>query len=230
MITLLVVEDDAAIREMLGHFLRSENYNVLQAENGLAALGLLSSSKIDLILLDWMLPDLSGPQLIKRMHRDQDIKSIPIIMLTALAEEENKIKGLETGADDYMTKPVSLQELKARIRALLRRTQGMDESGFIKSGVLAMDPANHELWVDGKQVSISPTEFRLLHYFMSRPGRLQTRAQLLDHVWGQSVYISERTVDVHVLRLRKFLKSHGADQMIKTVRGAGYKFMEALDE
>lgn len=227
MLTLLLVEDDDAIREMLNLFLTGKNYAVKQAADGEQALDALATSSPDLILLDWMLPDLSGPQLIRKIRNDSVLREIPILMLTAKAEEENKIQGLETGADDYMTKPVSLKELHARIRALVRRAQNLDNNNVITYGPLSLDPENNLFKVDGTVVKIGQTEFRLISYFMQKADRLHSRSQLLDQVWGQATGIEERTVDVHILRLRKLLKPFGVDSMIQTVRGAGYRLVRA---
>lgn len=227
MLTLLLVEDDDAIREMLNLFLTGKNYAVKQAADGEQALDALATSSPDLILLDWMLPDLSGPQLIRKIRNDSVLREIPILMLTAKAEEENKIQGLETGADDYMTKPVSLKELHARIRALVRRAQNLDNNNVITYGPLSLDPENNLFKVDGTVVKIGQTEFRLISYFMQKSDRLHSRSQLLDQVWGQATGIEERTVDVHILRLRKLLKPFGVDSMIQTVRGAGYRLVRA---
>ncbi len=224
MITVLLVEDDKAIREMLCFFLTGKNYQVRQAEGGEQALDSLATSTPDLILLDWMLPDISGPLLLKKIRRDAVLKDIPVIMLTARAEEDNKIQGLEAGADDYMTKPVSLKELHARIRALIRRSQSLDSDDVITQGLLSLAPANHLFKINGKLVKIGQTEFRLMQYFMQKPERLHSRAQLLDQVWGQAAEVEERTVDVHILRLRKILKPFGLESVIQTVRGVGYRF------
>ncbi len=230
MITLLIVEDDPAIREMLHRFLAGKNYQVKDAEDGEQALEILGESNPDLIVLDWMLPDLSGPQIIKKIRRNPVQKDIPVLMLTARAEEIDKVEGLDAGADDYMTKPVSLKELHARIRALIRRSQGLNEEHLINKGIISLDPENHVLKIDDKLVKIGETEFRLLHYLMRRPNRLHTRSQLLDQVWGQGIFIEERTVDVHVLRLRKILKPFGIDEIVETVRGAGYRFIQLPDK
>ncbi len=230
MLNLLIVEDDPSIRKMLCQFLSTKNFNVKEAEDGKQALDVLGHSNPDLILMDWMLPDQSGPQLIKKIRKNPIQKEIPIIMLTARAEEMDKIEGLDAGADDYMTKPVSLQELYARIRALVRRSQGLNEEKILQKGDLALDIENNELKIQGEKVKIGPTEFRLLHYLMRRPGRLHSRSQLLDQVWGQGIFIEERTVDVHILRLRKLLKPYHVDKMVITVRGAGYRFIEKLHE
>ncbi len=229
MLTLLVVEDDHAIRKMLHQFLASKNYRVEDAKDGEQALEKLGDFNPDLIIMDWMLPGQSGPELIKKIRKNPVQKGIPILMLTARAEEADKIHGLDSGADDYMTKPVSLQELHARIRALIRRSQGLDEEKILKKGDISLDPKNHEIKIKNNKVKIGQTEFRLLHYLMRTPDRLHTRSQLLDQVWGQNSYIYERTVDVHILRLRKLLKPYAVDTMVQTVRGAGYRFTENID-
>lgn len=230
MLTILLVEDDHAIREMLHRFLKTKNFIVKEAENGKQAFEQLGKNNPDLILLDWMLPDLSGPDIIKKIRKNPIQKDIPILMLTARAEEMDKVEGLDAGADDYMTKPVSLQELQARIRALIRRSQSLNEDQQINRGQLSLDPENQVLKIQGKIIKIGQTEFRLLHYLMRRPDRLHSRAQLLDQVWGQGIFIEERTVDVHILRLRKLLKPYGVESMVQTIRGAGYRFTEKHDE
>ena len=224
MFNLLIVEDDADIREMLEMFLRSKNYTVETAENGKACLSKLQSTSPDLMLLDWMLPDVSGVDLIPKIRKYPVHKELPILMLTARAEEADKIKGLNVGADDYMTKPVSLQELDARINALIRRSQGLNQQNLLTHAGIKLDPENSEVEINGEQVKIGGMEYRLLHFFMKNPDRLYTRAQLLDSVWGQTVYVEERTVDVHIMRLRKILKKHDVDAMLKTIRGMGYRF------
>jgi len=229
MFEVLLVEDDPAIREMLQSFLLSKNYKVKVAESGGVSFDMLADRNPDLILLDWMLPDISGPEIIKRIRNNKIQKDIPILMLTARAEEMDKIKGLDSGADDYMTKPVSLKELDARIKALIRRSQGLSVDTTITRGAIVIDLENNSLLIDNKIVNMGQTEFRLLHYFMRKPERIHSRSQLLDQVWGQSTFIDERTVDVHILRLRKILKPLGLDKMLKTVRGAGYRFTEKLD-
>ncbi len=229
MFKVLLVEDDDAIRVMLKRFLKSRNYKVRSAGDAKTAFKLLAKKNPDLILLDWMLPDISGPEIIRRLRKDSVQKEIPILMLTARAEEMDKVKGLDVGADDYMTKPVSLKELDARIRALIRRSQGLSVDKSITRGVIRIDLDNNSLMIKGEAVKIGQTEFRLLHYFMRKAGKLHSRSQLLDQVWGQNTFIDERTVDVHILRLRKILKPYGIDAMLKTVRGAGYRFTEKLD-
>lgn len=228
MLSILIVEDDVAIQEMLGHFLSNRNFTVLTANDGKQALDLLLDNNPDIILIDWMLPDLSGLQVIKSIRRNPIQKDIPIMMLTAKAEETDKIEGLDSGADDYMTKPLSLRELHARIRALIRRSQGLNEDKRLEMNDIVLDPENNQLSIQGESVKIAQTEFRLLHYLMRKPERLHTRASLLDHVWSQGAFIEERTVDVHVLRLRKVLKPYGVHTMLQTVRGMGYRF--TIDE
>ncbi len=224
MLTLLLIEDDTAIRDMLRLFLTSRDYRLQEAASGKQALTLLADENPDLILLDWMLPDTHGPALLQKLRDNPVHKDIPVIMLTARAEEEDKIKGLDIGADDYITKPFSLQELDARIRALIRRAHGLDRHARLTQGPLELDPDQASLRIHGEPVKIGPTEFRLLHYLMRKPGRLHSRSQLLDQVWGQGTFIEERTVDVHILRLRKLLKAHGIEHAVETVRGAGYRF------
>ena len=229
MFEVLLVEDDPAIREMLQTFLLSKNYKVKVAESGGVSFEILADKNPDLIVLDWMLPDISGPKIIRQIRNNKIQKDIPILMLTARAEEVDKIKGLDVGADDYMTKPVSLKELDARIKALIRRSQGLSVDTTITRGPMVIDLENNTLRINNENVSIGQTEFRLLHYFMRKPKRIHSRSQLLDQVWGQSTFIDERTVDVHILRLRKILKPLGLDKMLKTVRGAGYRFTEKLN-
>jgi len=224
MFTILIIEDDKAIREMLTMFLSSSNYNVEAAEDGKQGLDVLHKTTPDLLLLDWMLPDVAGVDLIPQIRKLSVHKELPILMLTARSEEADKIKGLNMGADDYMTKPVSLQELDARIRALIRRAQGLNQQQLLTQGSITLNPENNDVEINGKTINIGGMEYRLLHFFMKNPDRLYTRAQLLDNVWGQTVYVEERTVDVHIMRLRKILKSYRADSMLKTIRGMGYRF------
>jgi len=229
MFYVLLIEDDPAIREMLHRFLLSKNYKIKIAESGEVAFDILADKNPDLVLLDWMLPDISGPDIIKKIRNNDVQQDIPILMLTARAEEADKIKGLDVGADDYMTKPVSLKELDARIKALIRRSQGLNVDTTITRGSIVIDLENNSLIVDNAPVEIGQTEFRLLYYFMRKPDRVHSRSQLLDQVWGQSTFIDERTVDVHILRLRKILKPLKLDKMLKTVRGVGYRFTENID-
>ena len=224
MFSILLVEDDPSIREMLHDFLVSRHFAVRSVENGEQALEQLYAQTPDLILLDWMLPDTNGPALIKVIRNNAALHDIPIILLTAKAEETDKVEGLNVGADDYMTKPVSLQELNARVHALIRRSQGLNENNSIQQGPIALNPDSHSVTIHDQVITIGQTEYRLLHFLMQNPGRLYSRTQLLDRVWGQNTFIEERTVDVHVLRLRKILKPLHADSMVQTVRGAGYIF------
>jgi len=224
MYTLLLVEDDHAIREMLKMFLMTKKYTVLEAENGATALQHLNQTNPDLLVLDWMLPDTDGLQLMQKIRETSVHKDLPILMLTARAEETDKIKGLDKGADDYMTKPVSLKELDARIRALIRRAQGLNQQKLLSLGNILLDPENKEVKIHGELIKISTMEYKLLYFFMKNPDRLYSRKQLLDSVWGQTAFIEKRTVDVHIMRLRKTLKEHQIDKMLETVRGMGYRF------
>lgn len=220
---ILVVEDERAIREMVVFTLKRAGFAVSEAEDASAARRALVDHSPDLVLLDWMLPDLSGLELARALRRDQATRELPIIMLTARAAEDDKVMGLESGADDYLTKPFSARELVARIQALLRRAAGADGEALAVGG-LRLDPASHRVSVEGAEVTLGPTEYRLLKFFMSQPERVFSRAQVLDRVWGGNVYIEERTVDVHIRRLRKALTPHGCDAYIQTVRGSGYRF------
>ncbi|MDE0284023.1 MAG: phosphate regulon transcriptional regulator PhoB, partial [Gammaproteobacteria bacterium] len=195
---ILVVEDEAPIREMLGYTLMKEGYIFREAADVEQARPLLASEKPDLVLLDWMLPGMNGADYARRIRNNPDTRDIPIIMLTARGEEADKIRGLDTGADDYVTKPFSTKELLARIRAVMRRTKNMDDGGIISVKGLSLDPETFRVTADEQTVDISPTEFRLLHFFITHPERVYSRDQLLDQVWGQNVYVEERTVDVHI--------------------------------
>ncbi|MDE0154796.1 MAG: phosphate regulon transcriptional regulator PhoB [Gammaproteobacteria bacterium] len=221
---ILVVEDEAPIREMLGYTLMKEGYIFREAADVEQARPLLASEKPDLVLLDWMLPGMSGADYARRIRNNPDTRDIPIIMLTARGEEADKIRGLDTGADDYVTKPFSTKELLARIRAVMRRTKNMDDGGIISVKGLSLDPETFRVTADEQTVDISPTEFRLLHFFITHPERVYSRDQLLDQVWGQNVYVEERTVDVHIRRLRKTLEPYNYAQLIQTVRSVGYRF------
>jgi len=225
MFTILVVEDDHAIREMLITYLVSKSYEVIGAVDGKQALEQLQKISVDLLLLDWMLPDVDGVDLIPQIREMSVHKELPILMLTAKAEEADKIKGLDIGADDYMIKPVSLKELDARIRALIRRSQGLNKQQLLSRGDITFDLENKAVQIKGEVIKISGMEYRLLYFFMKNPDRLYSRAQLLDSVWGQTVFVEERTVDVHIMRLRKTLKAYGVDSMLKTIRGSGYRFV-----
>jgi two-component system phosphate regulon response regulator PhoB len=224
---ILCIEDEAAIRSMIRFSLEREGYVVEEAPDARTARTLAADQPPDLLLVDWMLPDVSGPELIRRFRRDPLTTDIPIIMLTAKAEEEDMIHGLDAGADDYLSKPVSLKALSARIKALLRRSEGFGEQRSIQTGRLHLNQDAHQLRIDGKPVHLGATEYRLLEFFMQHPDKVYSRSQLLDFVWGQNTFIEERTVDVHVLRLRKTLKAHSADNVVQTIRGAGYLFSTA---
>ncbi len=221
---ILVVDDEAPIREMLCFTLQRNDFETIEAADGHQALIRVADDRPDLILLDWMLPDISGIDLARRLKREEATAELPIIMLTARAAEEDKIRGLDVGADDYITKPFSPRELTARIKAVLRRAAPALGQDRLSAGGLAIDLQGHRVEADGEPVELGPTEFRMLHFFMSHPDRVYSRAQLLDNVWGSNVYVEERTVDVHIRRLRKALASSGYDRYIQTVRGAGYRF------
>ncbi|MBA2409061.1 MAG: phosphate regulon transcriptional regulator PhoB [Gammaproteobacteria bacterium] len=222
--TILTIEDEAAIREMVGYALRRAGFEAVEAGDADEALVQVAETNPDLILLDWMLPGQSGMDLARRLRRDDRMRDIPIIMLTARVEEDDKILGLEAGADDYITKPFSPRELIARIKALLRRSRPHADDAPVQVGELTLDPGDHRVSVDDRAIAVGPTEFRLLHYFMTHPDRVYSRGQLLDRVWGRNSFVEERTVDVHILRLRKALTAHGYNGYIQTVRGAGYRF------
>ncbi|MDO9372228.1 MAG: phosphate regulon transcriptional regulator PhoB [Gammaproteobacteria bacterium] len=225
---ILVVEDEAAISEMVGLALARAGYEYDIAHDAEQALALIAQQPPLLIVLDWMLPGLSGIDLARRVKREERTRAIPIIMLTARGEEADKVRGLEVGADDYLTKPFSLSELLARIKAVLRRTAPQATDDVIEVEGLRLDPVSHVVTGHGRALAMGPTEFRLLHFFMSHAGRVYSRNQLLDLVWGSNVYVGERTVDVHIRRLRKVLEQHGHDTLIQTVRGSGYRFAQPL--
>ena len=223
---VLVVEDDVAIRDMLCFSLRHSGFEcdaVSDAESGLA---LLAQQRPDIILLDWMLPGVYGIEFIRRLRSNEYFADIPVIVLTAKGESEDMVKGLSVGADDYVNKPFSPPELMARIKAVLRRCQlpEADNDQLLEFGGLRLDMKSHRVMVDDERVDLGPTEFRLLHFFMKNPERAYSRGQLLDHVWGDTVYIEERTVDVHIRRLRKALEPSEYDSLVQTVRGVGYRF------
>ena len=220
---ILIVEDEAPIREMIAFHLGRAGYDIVEAGDCRAARELLVDERPDLALIDWMLPDMSGLELTRMLKRDSDNEDLAIIMLTARADEYDKVAGLDSGADDYVTKPFSPRELVARIQAVLRRAKS-DEGGVLQAGVLELDSAGHRVTANGKEVKLGPTEYRLLKFLFTHPDRVYSRTQLLDQVWGANVYVEERTVDVHVRRLRKALATECADGYIQTVRGAGYRF------
>ena len=223
---ILVVEDEASIRQMLRLALERAQYQVMEAGDVQAARLKLAEARPDLILLDWMLPGVSGVELARELKGDAHRRDIPIIMVTARAEEEDRIRGLNIGCDDYVSKPFSFPELIARIRAVLRRTLPGGETETLAVAGLQVDHASQRVTARGEPVRLGPTEYRLLHFFVSHPDRVYTREQVLDRVWGQNVYVEERTVDVHIRRLRKALEPFGYDSMIQTVRGTGYRFSE----
>lgn len=226
--TILVVDDETPIRDMLRLALEMADYNVLEAGDAQTAHSLIVDKMPDMILLDWMLPGTSGVELARRLKREDLTKDVPIIMLTAKAEEDNKIQGLELGADDYITKPFSPRELIARLKAVLRRTDATDRGEPIRIANLILDPASHRVTIGDAPVQLGPTEFRLLEFFLTHQERVYSRNQLLDHVWGGNVYVEERTIDVHIRRLRKALMLEGHDRFIQTVRGSGYRFSTKL--
>ena len=221
---ILIVDDESAIRQMVCLALSQANYNCLEAADSTQAQEKILADKPDLILLDWMLPGLSGVEYARRLRQQKLTQDIPVIMLTARTEEEDKIKGLDSGADDYITKPFSTRELLSRIRAQLRRAAPHAVETPVEIEGLTLDPATHRVSADGSELDLGPTEFRLLHFFMTHPERVHSRERLLDGVWGNNVYVELRTVDVHIRRLRKILTSSGHDRLIQTVRGSGYRF------
>lgn len=223
-INILVVEDESAIREMLALVLEQADFSVSLAADAQQGMIYTSERKPDLILLDWMLPGLSGVEWARRLKRDEVFSEIPIILLTARGEEEDKIRGLDVGADDYITKPFSPRELVARVRAVLRRTGRYGKGSKIELGGIVLDLEQHRVNIGDSELAVSPTEYRLLEFFLSHPGKVYSRTQLLDQVWGRSNFIEERTVDVHIRRLRKILAEHGREELIQTVRGFGYRF------
>ncbi|MEJ7746530.1 MAG: phosphate regulon transcriptional regulator PhoB [Luteimonas sp.] len=229
---ILIVDDEPAIRDMVAFALRKGEFDPVHAGDAREAQTAIADRVPDLILLDWMLPGTSGLELARRWRKDALTRDIPIIMLTARGEENDRVGGLEAGVDDYVVKPFSARELLARIRAVMRRSREDDEDGSVTVGSLRIDGAAHRVFANNTDtpapVPIGPTEYRLLHFFMTHPERVYTRSQLLDHVWGGSVYVEERTVDVHIRRLRKTLEPHQLDNMVQTVRGAGYRFSAAV--
>lgn len=225
---ILIVEDEASIRDMVAFALRKADMEAAHAADARAAQLSIAEKVPDLILLDWMLPGMSGLELARRLRKDELSREIPIIMLTARGEEMDRVNGLEAGVDDYVVKPFSTRELIARIKAVLRRSQGDDGSGMVEIGRLRIDGPAHRVFVSEDAVTIGPTEYRLLYFFMTHAERVYSRAQLLDHVWGGSVYVEERTVDVHIRRLRKTLEPWQLDDMVQTVRGSGYRFSASV--
>lgn len=221
---ILVVEDEPAIQELLALNLNQAGHNPIRAMSVEQAQLLLRETLPDLILLDWMLPGMSGVEFARRLKSEEYTRNIPIIMLTAKSEEIDKVRGLEIGADDYVTKPFSPRELNARIKAVLRRRAPQMTDDPIEAGGLRIDPGTHRVTGNGTPIDLGPTEFRLLHYLMSNPERVHSRAQVLDRVWGDRVFVEDRTVDVHIRRLRQALAHTGHEELIQTVRGVGYRF------
>ncbi|WP_238366603.1 phosphate regulon transcriptional regulator PhoB [Mesobacterium pallidum] len=219
---VLLVEDEPAQREVLAYNLEAEGFDVVSADNGEDALLLFDEEGPDVVVLDWMMPQLSGIEVCRRLKSRPESRGVPIIMLSARSEEVDRVRGLETGADDYVIKPYSVRELMARVRTQLRRTRAAAVGERLEVGDITLDAATHKVFRAGEELKLGPTEFRLLATLMEKPGRVLSRAQLLDLVWGRDVYVDTRTVDVHVGRLRKALCVHGGDDPVRTVRGAGY--------
>ncbi|MFN7400209.1 MAG: phosphate regulon transcriptional regulator PhoB [Sandaracinobacter sp.] len=219
---ILLVEDDANLVELIRYNLDKEGFDVVTTPDGEEALVLAEEDRPDVVVLDWMIVNLSGIEVCRRLRRAPETAGLPIIMLTARAEESDRVRGLETGADDYVTKPFSPRELVARVRALLRRLRPALSGGALEYGGIAMDTSAHKVTRDGLSVQLGPTEFRLLRHFLEHPGRVFSREQLLDAVWGRDVYVEQRTVDVHIRRLRKAINGDDLPDLIRTVRSAGY--------
>ena len=226
--TILLVDDEAAIRTMLAMALEAADYNVLQAENAQTAHAIIIDRAPDLVLLDWMMPGTTGLELLRRLKRDELTAKIPIIMLTANAEEDSKIAGLDAGADDYVNKPFSPRELISRVKAVLRRIGREELAEPISVGDMLFDPIGHRVSIEGQAINLGPTEYRLLQFFLTHQERVYSRDQILDYVWGGNVYLDERTVDVHIRRLRKAISVAGHENYVQTVRGAGYRFSTQL--
>ncbi len=221
--TIQIVEDDQAILDMIAFSVGREGYISIKCHTAKEALEQASRQVPDIFLVDWGLPDLSGTELIRALRRDELTRDVPIIMLTARSEDTDKVEGLDSGADDYLTKPVSIAELLARIKAHLRRARGFNAADVLVAGDLMVNLDRHEVTCRDQPVKLSITEFKLLKLFLSSPEKMFNREQILNRVWGRNTFVEDRTVDVHILRLRKALKKHGLDQMIQTVRGAGYR-------
>ena len=225
---ILVVEDEAPIREMITFVLEQNGFNVLEAQDYDQAMAQVKEPYPDLILLDWMLPGGTGVKLAKSLKVNEYTRNIPIIMLTARSDEEDKVKGFDAGVDDYVTKPFSPKELIARIKAVIRRVAPTALEETIEFHGMKLDPIAHRVSIDDKSLDLGPTEFRLLHFFMTHTERVYSREQLLDNVWGTNVYVEDRTVDVHIRRLRKAISGNGHENFIQTVRGSGYRFSGKL--
>lgn len=225
---ILIVDDEPAIRAMIVLALRQHDYLPVEAADVVQAQQRILEDLPDLVLLDWMLPGVSGSDYARRLRREKLTQHLPIILLTAKTAEEDKVRGLDSGADDYITKPFSTRELLARVKALLRRTVPLSDESVLEIGGLTLDPASHRVHGAGQAIELGPTEFRLLRFFMTHPERVHSRERVLDQVWGSNVYIDERTVDVHIRRLRKALGPSGHAALIQTVRGAGYRFSKDI--
>ncbi|MEQ1816650.1 MAG: phosphate regulon transcriptional regulator PhoB [Nitrosomonas sp.] len=221
---ILIVEDEAAIQELIIYTLQQAGYETVSAENAEKAMSIINNALPDLILLDWMLPGMNGIEFARILRRSERTRLVPIIMLTARTQETDKVAGLEIGADDYITKPFSPRELVARINAVLRRLVPEASDEVVEIDELRLDPVNHRVTARNKEIELGPTEYRLLHFMMTHTERVYSRSQLLDRVWGDHVFVEERTVDVHIRRLRKALQLAGRDDWIQTVRGSGYRF------
>ena len=222
--TVLVVEDEPSIQELIAASLRHSGYKVLRADSAEDAMLLVTEVLPDVVLLDWMLPGLSGIQYARRLRSEERTTGLPIIMLTARSDEHDKVSGLDAGADDYLTKPFSPRELQARIKAVLRRRAPQMTEDSVEIAGLRIDPVTHRVSGNNQTLELGPTEFRLLHFFMTHAERVHSRTMLLDQVWGDHVFVEERTVDVHIRRLRAALEVSGHDRLIQTVRGSGYRF------
>lgn len=226
--TVLIVDDEPDIREVIRFALEDAGFRVLEAGHAEEARRLMGAETLDLLILDWMLPGRSGLELAQQIKQNPKTRTLPIIMVSARGEEEDRIRGLDTGADDYVTKPFSPRELVARVNAVLRRAKPDDDADVIEIGGLAIDNVSHRVRANGKQIDMAPTEYRLLHFLMTHSDRAFTRSQLLDQVWGDQVYVEERTVDVHVRRLRKAMEATGHDRLLQTVRGVGYRLSDRV--
>lgn len=226
---ILIVEDEKPIRDMIAFALKRAGYDVQEAGDCRSARSLLADRRPDLLLADWMLPDMSGLELTRQLKRDAATRELPVILLTARAAEGDKVAGLEGGADDYITKPFSPRELLARIQAVLRRSAGTSGDEQIDFEGLELDKASHRVSAGDRTIALGPTEYRMLEFFMSHPDRVYSREQLLDRIWGGNVYVEERTIDVHIRRLRKALEESGHDRLVQTVRGSGYRFSAKAD-
>ena len=222
--SILIVEDEPTIRDMVAFAVNRAGMQAVHAADAVAAHDAIIARVPDLILLDWMLPGVSGLDLARRFRRDELTRAVPIIMLTARGEENDRVSGLDAGVDDYVVKPFSTRELLARMKAVMRRSQNENAEGNVEFGGLRIDGAAHRVFAGSSPVTIGPTEYRLLYFFMTHPERVYTRSQLLDQVWGGNVYVEERTIDVHIRRLRKTLEPARLDDLVQTVRGAGYRF------